>query len=439
MRKLVFLVFLMLPLFASALTAEEIQAQIQALLKQIEALESQIPQSQASAVSAYCPTITRTLARGDRDATTSGQVSELQKFLAGRYGLSVSDIVTGYFGAMTERYVLQFQAEQGLPQAGVVGPMTRAAIAAACHATATAQVTQSIPVNSCFFGTTMVAHGASVTAYLNPAADALGICESEVRTCRSGYLSGSFQNGSCTARDAGRRSCAFGNFSIEHGASVLAYHTLTPADACESQIRTCYDGSLSGSYEHAYCFVQGTNATQTANTNTTGATTTTTTTNTNTGTGTGTASAASCTWNGQTYTGGQTVTGSGITYTCETGGVWVGKGLAPYATYIGVETGNSNYANNFAYSRFGLTPRRGNSPLGVSAYAYVAYGMASCGSHTINWGDGTVQTYPRTSGCLSVGDAVKSYPHTYMSPGTYTVTFTQEATTVPVTVLVRVE
>lgn len=80
----------------------------------------------------YCPTITRILERGSRDATTGGQVTELQKFISGYYDINPAEIVTGYFGPLTYEKVLRFQTEQGITRTGAVGLLTRARIAEVC-------------------------------------------------------------------------------------------------------------------------------------------------------------------------------------------------------------------------------------------------------------------------------------------------------------------
>ncbi|MBI5456734.1 peptidoglycan-binding protein [Candidatus Kaiserbacteria bacterium] len=130
------LLLLISPFAASADLLSDLQAQIQALLAQIAALQgtSMIPDSDTPTEhpTSSCPHLTVALQRGSRDANTGGQVSELQIFLANRYGLNDDDIVSGFFGAMTEKYVIKFQQEQGLPVFGLVGPMTRAKIAEVC-------------------------------------------------------------------------------------------------------------------------------------------------------------------------------------------------------------------------------------------------------------------------------------------------------------------
>lgn len=82
----------------------------------------------------YCPKLTTTMQRGARDATTGGQVTELQLFLADYFNLNEEDIATGFFGRLTQTYVVKFQQEKGLPSFGIVGSLTRAAIAQACGA-----------------------------------------------------------------------------------------------------------------------------------------------------------------------------------------------------------------------------------------------------------------------------------------------------------------
>lgn len=66
------------------------------------------------------------------DATTSGQVTELQKFLVDYYDLDPTLYISGYFGRLTQSNVVRFQQEQNLPAFGYVGPLTRAAITRVC-------------------------------------------------------------------------------------------------------------------------------------------------------------------------------------------------------------------------------------------------------------------------------------------------------------------
>jgi peptidoglycan hydrolase-like protein with peptidoglycan-binding domain len=80
----------------------------------------------------YCPALTQTLRRGMRDANTSGQVTELQTFLADYFDLDEGVAVSGFFGKATQRTVIQFQQKNGLPASGVAGSMMRAKIAEVC-------------------------------------------------------------------------------------------------------------------------------------------------------------------------------------------------------------------------------------------------------------------------------------------------------------------
>src|SRR3989344_4913992 len=78
-----------------------------------------------------CPTLTRTLSRGDTDIKTNGEVSALQGFLSGYFNVN-ENIVVGFYGPKTVQYVKQFQKKNGLEQVGYVCKQTRAAIARAC-------------------------------------------------------------------------------------------------------------------------------------------------------------------------------------------------------------------------------------------------------------------------------------------------------------------
>lgn len=60
--------------------------------------------------------------------STGEEVTKLQEFLLAE-GLLASDVTpTGYFGPLTEEAVKKFQQANGIEQAGVVGPKTRAAL-----------------------------------------------------------------------------------------------------------------------------------------------------------------------------------------------------------------------------------------------------------------------------------------------------------------------
>ncbi len=102
-----------------------------------------------AAVGTYCPTLSITMQRGARDISTNNQVSELQKFLADYYDIDPDEIVTGFFGRITQGYVQQFQREQGLPTFGIAGSMTRGVIARVCTqvSTVTSQINNT-PTNT---------------------------------------------------------------------------------------------------------------------------------------------------------------------------------------------------------------------------------------------------------------------------------------------------
>lgn len=148
-----------IPYLASAQSASDVQAQIQTLLTQVAALQrrlaalppvattsvADIPREGATLASApvadrsiACPVFNYTLSRGQ-----SGEaITALQKFLSGS-GFLTADSVTGFYGALTEAAVRNFQTEQDIVSSGdaatsgwgVVGKRTSAAIVRVCSAT----------------------------------------------------------------------------------------------------------------------------------------------------------------------------------------------------------------------------------------------------------------------------------------------------------------
>ena len=130
----------LVPVLASAATADEIRVQIQSLLSQITALQSQLSNlttdtTITTSTNTACPNLYRTLSRGSRGS----DVISLQQFLIAQ-GLLGSDSATGFFGSMTEVAVQRWQAQNTIVSYGdanttgygVIGARTRAAIMMRC-------------------------------------------------------------------------------------------------------------------------------------------------------------------------------------------------------------------------------------------------------------------------------------------------------------------
>jgi len=129
------------PLTASALTADELKAQIGALLSQLTQLQQLIAGSATTTLSAdvalptACPSLVRVLSRGMR----GDDVMLLQKFLVSQ-GVLSADSATGFYGALTEAAVRKWQSDRDIVSSGsalltgwgAIGSRTRAAIRAAC-------------------------------------------------------------------------------------------------------------------------------------------------------------------------------------------------------------------------------------------------------------------------------------------------------------------
>lgn len=127
------------PFATSALTAEEVQAKIQALLAQITTLTAQIKALQGQAVvpsvvpdfsnggkHRICTLLERNLSQGIR----GDDVKELQSFLRQEGYLNAE--ATGYFGVLTSEAVRRWQAAQGVDAVGIIGPKTRERIRVWC-------------------------------------------------------------------------------------------------------------------------------------------------------------------------------------------------------------------------------------------------------------------------------------------------------------------
>lgn len=108
---------------------------------------------------------------------------------------------------------------------------------------------------SCSFNGLTIASGSQVTAYQNSSVAAGQTCQSQIRTCTSGTLSGSYAYANCEVNAPS--SCLFNGITIPSGAGVVAFQNSTVpfGDTCTSQLRVCTNGSLSGNYTSSHCNV----------------------------------------------------------------------------------------------------------------------------------------------------------------------------------------
>lgn len=108
---------------------------------------------------------------------------------------------------------------------------------------------------SCTFNNQTVAHGASVVGYASDSVAYGETCQSEARTCNNGVLSGSMNYSACVVKDP--MHCTFNGQSVLHGSTVTAFISATAAygKTCQSEIRTCTNGVLSGSAQYTSCAV----------------------------------------------------------------------------------------------------------------------------------------------------------------------------------------
>lgn len=107
----------------------------------------------------------------------------------------------------------------------------------------------------CIFNGQTVAHGSVVRAFQNSAVEHGQSCVSQLRLCTNGSLNGSYNFASCDVDQP--RACIFNGQTVPHNGQVSAYRTSTVAfgESCQSQTRTCTDGSLNGSFQFNSCKV----------------------------------------------------------------------------------------------------------------------------------------------------------------------------------------
>lgn len=172
---------MMAPSTLSAVTAEELQAQLSVLLQQADSLKSGT-EFRATLGSGDCPKFTRTMQLGSRGA----DVSELQEFLAQDPTVYPEALVTGYFGQLTVNAVQRWQAIHGVVTSGtplttgygVVGPKTRAEIAESC----TVASASSAPPVSATIKASPASGDAPLPVVIQVAVNTSNSCNAEIYT-----------------------------------------------------------------------------------------------------------------------------------------------------------------------------------------------------------------------------------------------------------------
>src|ERR1700722_16495509 len=159
-----------LPL-ANAQTTADLQAQIAALLAQIQQLQTQLGSSSSSSSTSMtsCYPFSSDLTVG----STGAAVTALQQILINKGYLTAVSAPTGYFGSLTQAAVGKWQAANGItPDAGYFGPKSRAFYASSCVGTTTTTTTTTTGGT----GTTTVAPATGLSVSLasdNPGAGSL--------------------------------------------------------------------------------------------------------------------------------------------------------------------------------------------------------------------------------------------------------------------------
>lgn len=110
---------------------------------------------------------------------------------------------------------------------------------------------------SATLGGGQIPHQGTVTAFQASSVPFGQACQSEVRTCNNGVLSGSYQYSSCTVQGSTTNPCTLDGVTVNHGQSRVFYNSSSVAcgQTCQSQTRTCNNGVFSGdnSYNRANC------------------------------------------------------------------------------------------------------------------------------------------------------------------------------------------
>lgn len=110
---------------------------------------------------------------------------------------------------------------------------------------------------NCSLNGTTILHQQSIIAYASARVPSGGDCISESRTCNNGVLSGSMTEMTCQVDVYTPGACTLNGKTIAHGSSVTVFtsSSVPNGETCQTEIRTCNDGTLSGTATSENCVV----------------------------------------------------------------------------------------------------------------------------------------------------------------------------------------
>jgi len=262
--------FILLACFSltNAQSSTSLQAELNALLAQLAALQAQLQTTTGSSTNtppasgAYgqCPTLYRAL----RSGMSGSDVTALQVFLAADGSIYPEKNVSGYFGALTQAAIQRLQVRHNLVTSGspettgfgAVGPATRALIATLC-ANGGSPV-PSVPSGSCSLDGRVVENGKTADFYSVSMPPSGGNCASykATRQCINGLFSGnaSYRYASCNVSPTAPGACSFNGVVMANGDTRTFYRqeAVGTGQSCQGIARTCSNGTVSGSSEYPY-------------------------------------------------------------------------------------------------------------------------------------------------------------------------------------------
>ena len=146
-----------------------------------------------------------------------------------------------------------FYSTSTVPFGDICSSEIRSCIAGTLSGTYEFTTCEELDASSCELNGQEISHGENVTAYSSATVPFGCTCTSEIRSCADGNLSGSFTFSAC--EELAAVSCELNGQEIYHGENVTAYSSATVpfGDICSSEMRSCSDGNLSGSFTFSAC------------------------------------------------------------------------------------------------------------------------------------------------------------------------------------------
>ncbi len=214
-----------------------------------------LAQSQSNQDNNFCPLLNVNMRISANDKKAKGEVTKLQVFMKKYFELPDSKfLVTGNFGNVTKNVVKRFQEENELIVTGIVGAVTRNTIRKICLNNSSIMPEMNIPIPSIGSSSTNTVPISTSNINVNSSTNLQQ--QTEVLPLMQSIqnnINPTNQNNQSNSPVSSGINCSLNSQAIEDGGFIWVFGPKNNAGICQQEMRICRSGVLSGTLSSTIC------------------------------------------------------------------------------------------------------------------------------------------------------------------------------------------